>query len=342
MRKMTQKITQKMLALGMTLTLSVTLWACGGNGSAQSTAQTDQTTVQTAESAAGAGVTISNNLNGETFDVTYDTVPQRVVSASSFMTEMLLALGLEDHIAGYCYQDNEVLPQYQEAYAKLTCLSDKNPSQEVLLQTEPDFLTGWESTFSDKNFSKDFCEQNHIKIYVPKVEGAGASLESVYQDLKNLGQIFQVEDRAEKLISDMQAQVAEVEAKVADKTPVSVFIYDSGEASPFTAGAGLASDMIEKAGGYNVFKDAGDYWITVSWEEVVAANPKYIIVMDYDMSDDTDAKVDYLKNNEALKNVDAIKNGNIFVLGLADFTGGIRNTQAIEDMARKFHPECFE
>ena len=140
----------------------------------------------------------------------------------------------------------------------------------------------------------------------------------------------------------MQAQVAEVEAKVADKTPVSVFIYDSGEASPFTAGAGLASDMIEKAGGYNVFKDAGDYWITVSWEEVVAANPKYIIVMDYDMSDDTDAKVDYLKNNEALKNVDAIKNGNIFVLGLADFTGGIRNTQAIEDMARKFHPECFE
>lgn len=140
MRKMTQKITQKMLVLGMTLTLSVTLWACGGNGSAQSTAQTDQTTVQTAESAAGAGVTISNNLNGETFDVTYDTVPQRVVSASSFMTEMLLALGLEDHIAGYCYQDNEVLPQYQEAYAKLTCLSDKNPSQEVLLQTEPDFF----------------------------------------------------------------------------------------------------------------------------------------------------------------------------------------------------------
>ena len=53
--------------------------------------------------------------------------------------------------------------------------------------------------------------------------------------------------------------------------------------------------MIEKAGGYNVFKDAGDYWITVSWEEVVAAIPKYIIVMDYDMSDDTDAKVDYLK-----------------------------------------------
>ena len=36
-----------------------------------------------------------------------------------------------------------------------------------------------------------------------------------------MGQIFQVEDRAEKLISDMQAQVAEVEAKVADKTPVS-------------------------------------------------------------------------------------------------------------------------
>lgn len=334
-----RKMTQRALVLGMTLTLPVTLWACSGNQSIQSTVQTEQTMTK---NAVGDEVIISNVLNGETFDVTYDTVPQRVVSASSFMTEMLLALGLEDHIAGYCFQDNEVLPQYQEAYAKLTCLSDKNPSQEVLLQTEPDFLTGWESTFSDKNFSKDFCEQNQIKIYVPKVEGDGASLESVYEDLKNLGQIFQVEDRAEELISDMQAQVADVEAKVADQAPVSVFIYDSGEEAPFTAGAGLASDMIEKAGGTNVFADTGDYWITVSWEEVVAANPGYIIVMDYDMSGEAESKVDYLKNNEALKDVDAVKNGNIFIFGLADFTGGIRNTQAIEDMARQFHPECFE
>ena len=110
MRKMTQKITQKMLALGMTLTLSVTLWACGGNGGAKLQLKQIRPRFKQQKVLPGRELTISNNLNGETFDVTYDTVPQRVVSASSFMTEMLLALGLEDHIAGYCYQDNEVLP----------------------------------------------------------------------------------------------------------------------------------------------------------------------------------------------------------------------------------------
>ncbi len=290
--------------------------------------------------ALAGSVTVTNVLNGQDVDVTYDS-PQRIVSTAGFTTEMLLALGLGDKIVGYSYMDNEIFPDFQEVFDTLTCLSDTNPSQEVLLSVEPDFLTGWASTFSDTNFSPEFCESNGISWYVPKVEGENASLEQVYEDLTNLGEIFGVQDQADEVITDMRDRIAAVETAVADQESVTVFIYDSGEDAAFTLGSGLASDMIAKAGGTNVFEGDFNYWGTVSWESVLEANPQYIIIMDYLASDPLQDKIDFLNSNEALQDVDAVKNGNIFSLGLTDVTGGIRNAEAIETMAENFHADCF-
>jgi len=167
-------------------------------------------------------------------------------------------------------------------------------------------------------------------------------MESVYQDFENLGRIFQVEDRANEIITDMKDRVAAVQDAVKDEEPVSVFVYDSGEDAPFTASAGLPTDMINLAGGKNIFEGSDSNWMTADWESVVAANPQYIIIMDYLASDPVEQKIDFLKNNEALADVDAVKNGNIFVIGLTDVTGCYRSVDAIETMAKNFHPDCFE
>lgn len=288
------------------------------------------------------GVTISNEIGGETFDVTYEPTPERIVSVGGFTTEMLLALGLEDRIVGCAYQDNEVLPQYADAYGKLNYLSDQNPSKEVLLNVEPDFLTGWASAFGDTNFPKSFCDDNDIKIYIPRVEYPNATMDEVYEDFKNLGEIFKVQEKADEIITAMKSSVQAVEDKIKGQEPVSVFLYDSGEDQPYTASAGLPTDMITRAGGTNIFAGTEKNWMGVSWEEVVAANPQYILVMQYDMSDDVEGKIKFLKNNPALKDVDAIANDRIMVLGLSDVVGGERNTAAIEKMAEFFHPDSFQ
>ncbi len=351
-----------LLGLGM-------LTGCGASGTGQETEQTQgkEETQQESEQAgtpasetsvpetaasetpssetkgpeSAGGVTVSNTLDGTDFDVTYEA-PQRIVSTAGFTTEMLLALGLEDKIVGYSYMDNEIYPEYKEAFDKLTCLSDTNPSREVLLEAEPDFLTGWASAFSDKNFNLDFCEENGIKPYVPKVEGENASIGQVYEDLRNLGEIFGVQERAEEVIAHMEEQIGSVEEVVKGQEPVSVFIYDSGEDEAYTLGSGLASDMIAAAGGKNVFEGDFNYWGAVSWESVLEADPQYIIVMDYLAGGDLQEKIDFLNTNEALQDVDAVKNGNIFSLGLTDVTGGVRNAEAIGTMGRNFHPDCFE
>lgn len=290
--------------------------------------------------AAFAEVTITNTYNGVDFDITYDD-PQRVVSTAGFTTEMLLALGLEDKIVGYSYMDNEIFPEFKEAFDKLNCLSDEWPSDEVLLSVEPDFVTGWASGFGDKHYNQAFCEANGILPYVPKVEGENASIDQVYEDLTNLGEIFGVQGKAAEVIADMQTRIAAVQEATADAEPVRVFIYDSGEDEPFTLGSGLASDMITAAGGRNIFEDDFNYWGSVSWESVIDRDPEYIIVMDYFAGGDTQEKIDFLKNSEALADVAAIQAGNIFVLGLTDVTGGIRNAEAIETMGANFHADRF-
>ena len=287
-------------------------------------------------------VTITNVVDGVEYTVEFPEAPSRAVSLAGFTTEMMLALGLEDRMVGTAYQDNEILPEFKEAYESIEILSDRNPSQEVLLNASPDFITGWASAMSEKNFPIDFLEKNNIRYFIPRSEGVGAGIDEVYEDFRQLGEIFRVEDKAEEVIADMQEKIGAVEEKVKDLEPVKVFVYDSGEDAPYTAGASLPSDLIRLAGGENVFENDGDYWITVQWEAVVEKNPDWIVVMQYDASDDVQGKIDVLKNHPALQNIDAVKNDRIMVLGLSDVLAGVRNITAVETMAENFHPEAFE
>lgn len=312
---------------------------------AETAAEESQVETKTEEATEGSQevVKLTNLIEGVEYEVEFSKAPERAISLSGFMTEMFLSLGLEEHMVGYGYQDNAVLPQYQEALNKVEEISKaENPSKEVVLSKEPDFMTGWKSTFSEKNFNKEFCDTNGIYIYIPRSEYPNAGMEEVYADFENMGKIFGVEDRAKEIIATMKSEIASIEEKVADKEKVRVFIFDSGEAAPFTASAGLATDMISKAGGENVFAGTEKNWMEVSWEAVIEKDPEVIIIMDYDASNPASEKEKFLLNYAPIAEVSAIKNERIFTLGLSDVLAGERDVQTIQEMAKRFHPEAFE
>jgi iron complex transport system substrate-binding protein len=286
-------------------------------------------------------VTVVTTANGQNYTMEFREAPSRAVSLSGFTTEMMLALGLEKRMAGTAYEDNEVLPEYKAAYESIPKLSDKYPSQEVLLSASPDFATGWKSAFSEKNFPPPFLEKNNIKFFIPYSEYNG-TMEAVYEDFTTLGRIFHAESEAAEIVADMKKKIGAVNDKVKNAPPVSVFVYDSGEEAPYTAGAALPSELIRLAGGANVFETHDKYWLSVQWESVVDKNPQWIVVMQYNVSDDAQGKIDFLKNNPALQGIDGIKNNRDFVLGLSDVVAGVRNAGAVEHMAKQFHPEAFQ
>ena len=68
-------------------------------------------------------------------------------------------------------------------------------------------------------------------------------------DLLNLGKIFGIEDRATALVAGYEAKLADVTTSVDRSNPLRVFVYDSGEETPFTAGAyAMPTALIEAAG----------------------------------------------------------------------------------------------
>lgn len=330
---------KKKLAFLMVLILFVSLIGGCGNDTSDRPPVESGAPADT-ETATNTSVTLSNDMGEEKHSVTYEKAPERVVSLAGFATEMLLELGLAEKIVGYGYMDNEVPERFQEDFAKLTKMADGNPSKEDLLKVNPDFLIGWFSTA--QHYGLDILEENDIKYYIPRVEYAPANMESVYQDFENLGKIFRIEDRAKAIIDDMKARAAAVQEKVSKEEPVSVFIYDGGEDAPFTASAGLPSDMIRIAGGKNIFEGIEKNWLEVSWEKVLEANPQYILIMDYEMSDPIEQKINFLKSNKTLEEIDAVKNGRFLTLDLTDVTGCYLSIDAVEKMAKFFHPNVFK
>lgn len=62
------------------------------------------------------------------------------------------------------------------------------------------------------------------------------SLEDTFTDLLNLGKIFGVQERAQALVDQYRAELAEITATIGKiDTPLRVFVYDSGEDTPLTA-----------------------------------------------------------------------------------------------------------
>jgi iron complex transport system substrate-binding protein len=276
--------------------------------------------------------------------ITFERAPKRAVSLNQHATEIMLALGLEDSMAGTAFLDDEILPQYQEAYEKVSVLSDKYPSQEVFLGAEPDFAyAGWESAFSEKALGTvEQLEEAGIKSYLQQSSNMnGPTMDDVFEDILNIGRIFRVEDRAEDLVKTMKKDMNAVHEKVKDaEDPVNVFVYDSGEKEPFTAAQNYLNEIITLAGGSNIFDDIEKGWATASWEEVVNRNPEIIVIIDY--GDTTaDKKKEFLLNHPALRDVEAVKQKRFVVLPLSAGAEGIRGPIAIETLAKAFYPEKF-
>jgi iron complex transport system substrate-binding protein len=163
-----------------------------------------------------------------------------------------------------------------------------------------------------------------------------ASMETMYQDILNLGMIFGVSDRAEMLIEGYRAQLAEVTAGVDRANPLRIFIYDSGEDAPFTAGRyAMPTALIEAAGGVNIMADMEKSWAVVGWEVIVERNPEVIVIVNYgDVT--SEQKIAFMRENEAFAGIDAVRNNRFVVLEYVEATPGPRNIAAVETLVAGF------
>lgn len=281
------------------------------------------------------------------FAVTFPSAPQRAVTLKSTATEMLLALGLADKIVGVGFQDGPVPAQWTAEATKLPVLAEKLPSQEVVLEANPDFVyAGWESNFAaDGAGERATLAGLGVASYVSPAacrtepyKPAKLSFDDLFAQIAEMGAIFNVEPAAVAFIAEQKTELAAIPADTRGLTAV---WYSSGTKAPYVgAGSGAPEMMLETLGLKNIMADEKDGWISASWEAVVDANPDVIVLVDAAWNS-AEQKKKLLAENPITSKLDAVAHERYLILPFPASEAGVRNVGATADMANQLKALTF-
>ena len=321
------------LALLGALTLMAALFAVACSDGEEPAAETQSpTAVPTPEP---VSVTI-DNCGVETV---YDAVPRRVVATDTSALEVLMALELQDHVIGYFGGTPDRLQHRHQARAAMVERlggSFPYPSLEAVLAPGPDLVFSYgfneSAGLTARNLRDAEVHSFSFTEACPDFAG-NVTLEVMFEDVRAVARIFNVEDRADELIAAWERQIAEVAAATPTGEEVRVFYFDSGEEAPFTALAGsVMSDIISRAGGVNILSDVSGAWGTVEWEAVVEGDPELIILVDYGFGG-PDSNRTFLESNPSLSGMSAVENGQYMTLTFLQSVPGPQNLDGLIEVA---------
>ena len=274
-------------------------------------------------------------------ELTVEDRPEHVLTLGPNCTELFVALGLGDLVIGRSLVNHSrgPLEEYADAVNAIPVLNNAEVTRESVITSGADFVFAIDWEISDVGCNIEEAASYGMDVYVE----CANTMEQTYREIRDIGEIFDVQDAAEALISDQQTRIQAVADKIADRAPLNVLVYDSGNDGVFTcSGANFESLLISLAGGKNIFDDLNEQeWITVSYEEVLAREPDIIVIHDYD-SPSVEDKIAEIKSNPTLSLLDCVQNERFAVITLESVLPGDRMAYAVETLAAAFYPDLFE
>ncbi|MEJ2864434.1 ABC transporter substrate-binding protein [Actinomycetospora flava] len=323
---------------------AVVLAACGG---------------RPAPEAAGPGGITEVNCG---LPVSVPAPPERVYALYQPAAEAIHALGLSDRLVGTSYHGAPVLPRHAEAQARVPNLPDL-PSREALLATDPDFvLAGFNNAFatggSESISTRADLGRLGIATWInaplcPTQDGlsdeaidpARVSMDTVYDDLRGLGRLFAVPDRADAVVADLRARVDGVAQRVAGRPAprVAILLNDDDGSYRVASGIDFGTQVLAMAGAQNAFADLTERrHVAVGKEELAARNPDVILTSTCcdpaTIGPDGAADVAQIRADPALGGVRAVQEGRVYPFLFEDRAAGVRAPYAAEQVAGLVHP----
>ncbi len=292
----------------------------------------------------GSGYPVSIENCGRT--LTFDEAPEHVVSLWQAPTEMLIALGLEDRITSMAGNYADFPDSLAEAASSIPEIGSAMgwPSKEVLLTQGADLvigqsLTGYAFDTSQGYASVEQIEESGAQVYGASIcdadggDAVAMTLDTTIQTLRDLGAIFDVSERAEEVIAELNAERQAVVDAVDGLDTVDVAFYNGGEGPLIVLAGGIYDDAIETAGGQNVFPADSVY---VSREEFAASDADVILVGTY-QGQDFDTLRAYLETT--FPDLPAVAQGRIVEIPVDDTDASVTVMRGLTEIANALHPD---
>ena len=285
-----------------------------------------------AEENATSSLTVADDLGREG---SMAIPPQRIVSLSPSNTEILFALGLGDQVVGatkYCNYP-PLVKELKESKKIEVVGGYVDPDIEKILSLHPDLVLASRSRSSD---AVSLLEKEGIPTFVLDPN----NLSSIIRSIEKVGEISGKVADASELCNQMESRIKAVSDKTSS-LPKTRVLYIVWHDPVKTAGYGTFEDeLIEKAGGVNIFHDLSGY-VQVDPEAIAVRNPEVIIACT-GMGSGADMPLQWAKTERGLNQTDARKNGRIYQAeGDLITRTGPRIVDGLEMMAKFIHPEAF-
>ena len=262
-----------------------------------------------------------------------ETKARRIVSMAPNITETIFALGCGERliaVTDFCIYPPEAkeLPRVGGHF---------NPNLERLTVLHPDLVI----VQGKHEKMERFCRQKGIPILHVRMD----SLSSIYDGILELGRVLNCTERAQKLCAAIRTNLEQIREKTAGRSRKKVFVClgrsPGSMASLYTAGGpSFVSEILQIAGGENIFSDVTQPYPEASKESLVKRAPEIIIETRPGENITDVQRRRIISEWNVLRGIPAVSNRRVYVLA-EDFllVPGPRVGAAARCLARTLHGE---
>jgi iron complex transport system substrate-binding protein len=256
--------------------------------------------------------------------------PQRIVSLVPSVTEMLFAMGAGSRVIGVSNFDR--YPPETQSRTKVGGLID--PDVERILSLKPDLLIVYGT--------QDDLRMQMQRAGIPMFLYEHSGMADITSTIRAVGRRIGSSSTADAVADRIETDIAGTRRRVAGRTRPKTLLVFGRDAETLrgiyaSGGIGFLHDMLEAAGGTNVFADVKRQSIQATSELVLARAPDAIVEIGADTSSSTGRN---LRAWDVLASVPAVRAHRTYILaGDGMMNPGPRIAESVRRMAEVLHPD---
>lgn len=246
--------------------------------------------------------------------------PPGLVSLHDVTTEMVVALGATERLLGMA-EPVDSPSEVRRAVSRIPRVA----SLESILPLRPDVVLGLGVVAERDPELVSRLRERGVEVYLSDP----ATVADVYSLTRAVAQRAGAIGAGERLVEGLRVRMERATAS-APARRIRVFVYDCCD-PPFTAGGKtVLTDLIERAGGRNVFAELDADWAHVSWEEVVARRPELVVIHSYAH----EGQGDVPDKTRLLRAIPTLSRLPTVVVPLGCSLGGLQSADGLERLRR--------
>lgn len=259
--------------------------------------------------------------------------PKRIISLVPAVTEMLFAIGAGPEVVGVSSYDR--FPPEARTRPSVGALVD--PDFERILSLKPDLVVVYGSQ------SELITRLERVRI--PMFNYRHAGLADITETIESLGARVGRAERARQVANAIRGAIGEVARRVAGRARPKTMLVFGREPGTLrgiyaSGGIGFMHDMLDVAGGANIFADVPRQAVQVSSELLLARAPDVVVEVHTETNWTQERIAREQRVWSVLPSVPAVRNGRVHVLVDDRLTiPGPRVAEAVQRLAAVLHPE---